>query len=141
LSNIGLKIQNVVIKLLPLQFGKEHDNYENLPTMMFRLNHLVFEKQGDLFQRSESVNIDMPPPEREVKLTQSISTQDESVVVEAPTPSMLKILKKKVIRLGQMSVHLLSSAIGSEIYINQAKYDGLEFPFTFPPVMHLSTLL
>lgn len=140
LSNIGISVKNVVIKLLPCEFGKEHTDLENLPTLIVRLDHFTFEKQERELKRTESFE-NTEGEKLEQKLSETITTQSEPNSSEVPIPDMLNILKRKVVRLGQISVHLLSSPFGTEMHKDESKWAGLEFPYTFPPIRHLSTLL
>jgi len=130
LSNIGLNLKDIVIKIIPCEFGIENANLENIPTLMLRMNSLNFGKNPSSSEKlQESVNIE-----------DTSSSVADSTLTERPIPHILMILKSKFLKIGQISVHMLSSPFGSEIY-NNPKWENLEFPYTFPPINHISTLL
>jgi hypothetical protein len=140
LSNIGIWIKDVVIKLLPLEFAKEYSTFEKVPTLMFRLSHIKFEKQESKLSRAESDIQISEPLKADLQINPSASFSSPNSATSSPTPDFFKILKKKRLSFGQISIHLLSCPLGSELFAQNSKYPSAEFPFTFPPVHHTSTL-
>lgn len=61
--------------------------------------------------------------------------------IERPIPHILMVLKSKVLKFGQMSVHLFSSPFCNEMYTENLKNETFEFLYSFPPINHISTLL
>lgn len=141
LANIGIEVKDIVVKVLPCEFGIENNNLERQPTVMLRVNHFTFEKQRSTIKRAHT-DVKLEEMKDDISLTDSITSPSvASNIAEEPIPDILNILKKKVFKIGQISLHLLSSPFGTESHNNQQKWGELEFPYTFPPIRHLSTLL
>jgi hypothetical protein len=102
---------------------------------MVRLNHFTLERQKSTTLRQDSQEL-----EKEDN-GQSVSDVTDDSTNERPIPDILMIMKSKILKLGQISVHLLSSPFGNEMNHDAEKYSNYEFPYTFPPIKHLSTLL
>lgn len=111
---------------------------------MLRLNHITFTKQ-----ESEESEINQPENEKTdserlnegMNLGESITSQTVTSAAEEPVPNMLNILKKKALRVGQISVHLLSSPFGAEIFQHHEELAAEMFPHKVPMIDHQSTLL
>ena len=136
LANIGVTITNVAVRILPWEFGKEHSNLDALPTLLFRLSYFKFWKNedepSDLSSNSEA---ESTQNFYEIKTPQTdISNKEE------PLPKVLLILKKKSIKLGQISLHLLSSPFCNEA-IQKLGDNECEFPYQLPKIQNVTTIL
>ena len=99
---------------------------------MLRLNHINFTKP-------EIEN--SAPLEESAGVNEGEESIMDTTVHERPIPHILMVLKSKVLKVGQISLHLLSSPLGNEMDHDSLKWEGMEFPYSFPPVNHLTTLL
>ena len=136
LSNIGVRISNIAVKILPWEFGIEHESLEALPTLLFRISYFQLWKQDD------EVKIESPTNENKYnnftdELKKPLKDTQNN---EEALPMILLIAKKKWIKLGQMSLHLLSSPFNIE---TKQKYgdDELEFPYQLPRTESITTIL
>lgn len=135
LSSLGLLVKDVSIRILPHQFNVDTEEYDKLPTLMLRLMHLRVYKDSSRASENEQIDNNDDRKENDIDHENKLKQEKNS------PPDILKIFKGKVLEIGQFSIHLLSSPFDTRSDQQQEDSHHIDFPFRFPPVNHLSTLL
>lgn len=137
LSNIGLLVKDVTVRILPIEHTSESQEFHKLPTVLFRLTQIkVYKNSSKSNENKSSIAESTLKEESEPDFGSAIS-----VDIPPPTPDILNILKSKTFEIGQFSVHLLSSPFDTRLLSNSESTNLLPFPSMYPPINHSSTIL
>ena len=115
LSNIGVNITDIKVKILPWEHDVNMKEFDKLPTLMFNLTHIKLYKNS--LTKPDDHNAGNSEVDfEEFKDIESVgdgrlSQRDSSLTVvnEEKTPDIIHILKNKVIEFGQFTIQLLPS--------------------------------